>query len=164
MNQNEAILIGLLAAPVLLMMVLRINATLVFLSLCLGYVLMTFVGVDVKQFAELFMKHTDVSINIMKLVLLLFPAVFTALFMIKTVRSAAKLILNLLPAIGAGCLVVLFVVPLLPPGLSEGIVRLRLWHEATRLQDMVVGVSALISVFFLWAQRPRKSDDEKGKK
>jgi len=163
MGQSQAILIGLLGMPVLLLTVLRINATFVFLSLCLGYVVIQFVGPAAKTFADLFMAHATFSTNIMKLALLLFPVVFTTLFMIRTVRSPLKLILNILPAAAVGSLIVLFVVPLLSPGISTGIVRLRWWHEAIRLQDMVIGAGALISIFFLWAQRPRKHIEAKGK-
>jgi len=163
MNPNQAIVVGLLAAPVLVLMILRINATLVFLSLCLGYVLMQFLGADTQSFAETFMTHAAMSTNVMKLVLLLFPAVFTALFMIFTVRGA-KLIVNILPAVAVGCLTVLLVVPLLPPGTSHAITGLTLWQQAVRLQALIVGAGSLISLLFLWLQRPRRSGDEKGKR
>src|SRR5215471_15170971 len=120
MSPNQALVIGLLAAPILILMILRINATLVFLSLCLGYVLMQFLGTDTQAFADTFMTHATLSTNVMKLTLLLFPAVFTALFMIFTMRGA-KLILNILPSLAVGSLVVLLVVPLLPPGTAHAI-------------------------------------------
>jgi hypothetical protein len=163
MGQNQAILIGLLAGPVLLIMGLRINATMVFLSLCLGYVVMQFLGADAQSFAELFMTHAAISSNIMKLALLLFPVVFTALFMIHTIRGA-KLVLNVLPAVGVGCLTVLFVVPLLPPGTAHAIGNLQWWRLALQLQAIVVGAGALVSVFFLWMQRPHKDADERGRR
>lgn len=163
MDKNQLLVLGILAAPVVVLMVLRINATLVFLSLCLGYVLMQFLGPDAKSFAETFMSHTTLSTNVMKLVLLLFPVVFTSLFMIFTVRGV-KLALNVLPALAVGCLGVLLVVPLLPPGTSHAITDMSLWHQAVRLQALIVGAGALISLLFLWLQRPRRGGDEKGKK
>jgi hypothetical protein len=163
MGQNQAIVLGLLAAPVLVLMLLRINATMVFLSLCLGYVVMQFLGADAKTFADVFMTHAAVSTNIMQLGLLLFPAIFTTLFMIRTVRGA-KLVMNILPAVAVGSLTVLFVVPLLPPGTSHAITGLRLWQEAIRLQDIIVGAGALVSLLFLWTQRPRRDKEERGKR
>ena len=162
MNQNLIILGGLLAAPVLALMMLRINATLVFLSLCLGYVVMQFLGADAQSFAETFMTHATLSTNIMKLVLLLFPAVFTMVFMIRTVRGG-KLVLNILPSLAVGCLTVLLVVPLLPPGLSHAIASTAVWQQAERLQSLVVGAGALLSLLFLWMLRPKHGSEEHGK-
>src|SRR6185437_9064979 len=93
---------------------------------------------------------------IMKLVLLLFPVIFTMIFMIRTVRGG-KLVLNVLPALAVGCLMVLLVVPLLTPGLSHAIANTSAWHQAVRLQSLVVGIGALISLLFIWMLRPSHS-------
>ena len=162
MSPNEAVLLALFAVPVLLLMGLRANATLVFLSLCLGYVVMQFLGGEAQTFAQLFMTHATISANIMKLVLLLFPAVFTTLFMIRTQRGA-KLAFNLLPAIATGFLAMVLTVPLLSPGLSHALTGLQLWSEVMKLQALVIGAGSLVSVLFLWLQRPQKSKDEGGK-
>jgi len=92
-------------------------------------------------------------------VLLLFPAVFTALFMVRTVRGT-KLTINLLPALGVGCLLALLVVPLLPPGLSHAITNMAVWHQAVRLQDLIIGVSSLASLMSLWLIRPRRNREK----
>ena len=162
MSTNEIVLIVLFAAPVLAIMLLRANATLVFLSLCLGYFVMQFLGNEARSFADLFMPQASLSTNVMELVLLLFPAVFTTLFMMRTMRRV-KLALNVLPAVAAGFLVMLLVVPLLSPGISHAIMALNLWHQLTRVQALVIGVGALVSLLFLWLQRPRKSGEEHGK-
>lgn len=159
MSSNEAILIALFVAPLLILMVLRSNATLVFLSLCLGYVVMQFLGGEAQSFAQLFMTHATISANIMKLGLLLFPAVFTTLFMIGTQRGA-KLAFNALPAIATGFLAAILIVPLLSPGLSHAVEMLSLWDQAMKLQALVIGAGALISLLFLWLQRPHKGRDE----
>ena len=154
MGQHEAIVVALLLAPVIVLMVLRINAAMVFLSLCLGYVVMQFLSSDVQAFATLFMAHASVSISVMKLGLLMLPAALTALFMIGTARGV-RLILNVLPALGVGYLMVLFAVPALSSGLAHAIMALSLWHQAVRLQAALVGGGALISLFFLWSSRFR---------
>lgn len=163
MGPNEAVLIGLFAAPVLLLMLLRANATLVFLSMCLGYVVMQFLGDEAQSFANLFMPQASVSANLMKLGLLLFPVVFTTLFMVRTLRGS-KLVFNVLPSLAVAFLTVLFIVPLLSPGLSHAITSLTLWHKLVLLQALIVGAGALISLFFLWLQRPHKGDDEHRKR
>jgi len=163
MGQNELIMLALLAAPVLLLMVLRVNATMVFLSLCLGYVLMQFLGTDGISFAKMFLSERSMTANVVQLSLLLFPAVFTLLFMIHTVRGG-RLLLNVLPALAVGCLSLLFVVPLLPGGTAHAITNLTLWHQALRLQSGIVGAGALISLLFLWTQRPRARSEPRAKR
>jgi hypothetical protein len=162
MSTNEIVLIVLFAAPLALLMLLRANATLVFLSLCLGYVVMQFLGTEARSFADMFMPQASLSTNVMELGLLLFPPVFTTLFMMRTLRGT-KLAFNLLPAIATGFLAMLLIVPLLSPGISYAIMGLTLWHQLARAQTLVIGVGALVSLLFLWLQRPHKSGDEHSK-
>jgi hypothetical protein len=159
MDHNLVLVVGLVVIPVVILMLLRINATMVFLGLCLGYVLTQFLGNDVNSFAQTFLGHVNVSTSVMKLVLLLFPAVFTALFMIRSVRGT-KLLINLLPALGVGCFSALLIVPLLPPGISHAITNMKVWHEALRLQDLIIGLSALASLMTLWLLRTKWHPDK----
>jgi len=162
MDYNLIIVIGLVVIPIIAIMLLRINATMVFLGLCLGYVLTQFLGNDAKSFAQAFIGHVTISTSVMKLVLLLFPAVLTAIFMIRTVRSK-KLILNILPALGVGCLLALLVVPLLPPGTTHAIDQMKFWQQAQRLQDLIIGIGALVSLMTLWLLRPKQSSEKHSK-
>ena len=149
-------------------MALRINAVLVFLSLCLGAVLVQFVADDANSFVSLIKTAPGAdkianTNNLVQLLLLLLPVILTALFMIKTVKGA-KLILNILPAAGVGLLGGLLVVPLLSPGLSHNIIASPLWIQASRAQNLIVGSSAIICLFVLWLQRPKTGGDDKAGK
>lgn len=161
----EVILAAIVTVPVVLLMLLRINAALVFLSLCLGDVLVQFVAPDANEFLQLFSAHVpkgvDTGNDNIKLFLLLLPVVLTAIFMIRTVRGKGRLILNILPAAGVGMLGGLLVVPLLPPGLSHNIVNSDLWTQAQKAQDLIVGMSALVCLFVLWLQRPKTGGEDK---
>lgn len=155
-------------APVILLMLLRINATLVFLSLCLGNVLVQFASKDVSNLLSLFSARAPGQVatanaNI-SLILLLLPTVLTALFMIKTVRGNGKLALNLLPSVGVGVLGALLVVPLLPGGVHYDITNVSLWTQAQAAQGTVVGASATVCLLVLWMQRPKSSHDDKHSK
>ncbi len=165
MSPDVVLGIGILA-PVLILMILRIDAALVFLSLCLGDVLMQFVAPDANQFLALFSAHVpkglDSGNNTIRILLLLLPVVLTAVFMFKTVRNNSKLIANVLPALGVGLLGTLLVVPLLPSGLSNNVLDSQLWVQLQKSKDLVVGVSCLICLFVLWLQRP-KHDHKKEK-
>jgi hypothetical protein len=152
-----ALLAGL---PVLVLMLLRVNATLVFLSACLGAVLLQLVGADANDFFAMFLPA--LSGNDLKLGLLLLPVVLTTIFMIKTVQGT-KLAFNLLPALGFGFLLALLIVPLLPGGESFALRGSQIWHVAQQLQSLVIGVSALICLLFLWMQRPKNHHDKHGK-
>ncbi|HSX46241.1 MAG TPA: hypothetical protein VLG27_04560 [Candidatus Saccharimonadia bacterium] len=170
MDAPTLTLAAIAVLPVVVLMVLRINASLVFLSLCLGSVLVQFVAKDTSDFLTLHADQVSGNIsnagsNTIKLVLLLLPVTLTAIFMIRTVNGHAKLALNALPAVGVGLLGALLVIPLLPPGLSHNIVRAPLWSDVTRAQDLIVGASALVCLLVLWLQRPKAGKHDKhGKK
>lgn len=161
-------LAALVAAPIVLLMILRINAALVFLSLCLGDVLIQFVARDTTDFLTL---HADqvprqaatAGGNTIKLGLLLLPVILTAVFMIRTIQGRGRLLLNVLPAAGVSLLGALLIVPLLPPGLSHNIVGSSLWNQVTRAQDLIVGASAIVCLFVLWLQRPKAGGKHKHK-
>jgi len=154
----EAALGAIILIPIVLMVILRINSALVFLSLCLGDVLVQFVAPDANSFFQLFSakvpSRLDTGNDNLKLVLLLFPVVLTAIFMIRTISGKGKLLLNILPAAGVGLLGALLIVPLLPPGLSHNIVGSELWDQVQKAQNLIVGASALTCLLVLWLQRP----------
>jgi hypothetical protein len=165
---NPQITLGaLVLIPVIVVMFLRINAALVFLSLCLGDVLVQFVAKDTTDFLTLHANQVpqaaSAGSNTIKLGLLLLPVVLTAIFMIRTVRGHGRLLLNVLPATGVGLLGALLVVPLLPPGLAHNVVGSSLWLQVTRAQDLIVGASAVVCLFVLWLQRPKTGGSKHGK-
>jgi hypothetical protein len=161
------ILVAIVLIPVIILMVLRINAALVFLSLCLGDVLVQFVSPDANQFLALFSAHVpkgvDTGGDTIKILLLILPVILTAIFMIKTIKGYAKLSLNILPALGVGLLGSLLIVPLLPNVTSAQIIDSSLWSQLQRAQDLIVGVSSLACLLVLWMQRPKTHHDKEKK-
>lgn len=161
-------LIAIIVLPVVILMALRVNAALVFLSLCLGAVLTQFVADDAGWFVTLAAGDvpqagslTDASI---KLGLLLLPVILTTVFMIRTVHGHGKLFLNLLPASGVGFLGALLAVPFLPAEAAANVTGSVLWSEVSKLQDAIVGLSALLCLFVLWLQRPKTGHHHEGGK
>lgn len=156
----EATLAAIVLGPLAVLMVLRINAALVFLSLCLGDVLVQFVAGEANNLlSRLQTSHaaqvTQINSVNAKLVLLLLPAALTAIFMIRTVHGISRLLLNALPAAGVGLLGALLVVPLLPKGLSHDIVNSSLWPQVVHAQNLIVAASAVVCLLVLWLQRPK---------
>jgi hypothetical protein len=156
----ELTLAAIVFVPVVMLMILRVNAALVFLSLCLGDVLVQFIANDASSFLTTFSgSHTVTSVTTsnsnVKIALLLLPVILTAVFMIRTVQGTSRLLLNTLPAAGVGLLGALLIVPLLPPGAAHNIIGSPLWTQAQRAQTLIVGSSALVCLLVLWLQRPK---------
>ncbi|GAC1499765.1 MAG: hypothetical protein NVS1B10_02830 [Candidatus Saccharimonadales bacterium] len=162
------ILGSIVVVPILLIMLLRINAALVFLSLCLGDVLVQFLSKDTGAFVSLYSARlpaqaANPSTNTINIALISLPAILTALFMIRSIHSKSRLVLNIFPAIGVGLLAALLIVPLLSSGLSHNIFATSFWRQANRAQALIVGGSALTCLVVIWLQRPKTPKHKSGK-
>jgi hypothetical protein len=155
--------IAIVAAPLIILSVLRINAAMVFLSLCLGEVLVLFVSKDATSTVGILNSTGHANAGLVSLGLLIVPAILTAFCMIGTIKGSLKLIFNALPAISCGALLLLLAVPLFAPGLQASMRSTVVWEQVQGLQTIVVGASALVSLIFLWFLRPKHKHEE-GKK
>jgi hypothetical protein len=161
MDSSQITLIGLIAVPIIFLMVFRINATLVFLSLCLGDVLVQFVSKDASSILTAMGIH--LGSQTIKLFLLAVPVVLTTIFMIRTIRGGSRLLLNAFPSAGVGFLGALLIVPLLPPGTTHNVTSSSLWAQVLNAQVLIVSLSTLMCLLVLWLQRP-KAEGKHGKK
>lgn len=153
MSEN-VFLLGAIAIPIVLFTLLRINAALVFLSLCLGAVLVQYVGGEANSLVSLFFEDVgSVSASTLQLVLVLAPAIVTCVVTVFSIRGKVKTLLNLITAAGASALAFLLVVPLLPHGVRVEVQSQDIWQFVTQAQAFLVGVGALVSLAFLWTQR-----------
>jgi len=151
---NTALPIILLLLPVLVIVLLRVNAAFVFLALCLGDVLVQFAGHDAVTIFTGASLNAHVAASTIKLALLLLPAILTVLFMIKTVKQK-QVLFNIIPAAGVGLLTALLVVPQLAPGLSHAITGSSVWQQIETYQAGLVAISTLVCLLFLWLLRPK---------
>ncbi|HSD56354.1 MAG TPA: hypothetical protein VLA92_04340 [Candidatus Saccharimonadales bacterium] len=159
---NNIELIIALAVPIALLTVLRINAAMVFLSLCLGYVLVQFVANDTDSLISFMAPDANsLSATTLKLIMLFTPVVLTSVIMLFSIHGNVRAALNILPAAGFAVLALLLAVPLFTPGLRYAIQSQTLWHDVTQAQAMIVGGSAFISLVFLWTQRRGFKGEEK---
>ena len=160
------IVLAALVAPLIVMTVLRVNAVMVFLGLCLGAVMQQYVGGDASSVLHFLLPHASgsVSVSTLNLVLLLGPAVATAFFMVFSVKGKIRMLINILPAAGASLLGILLAVPVLAPGLRFTIEGLSIWQNLLRAEDLIIGVTALMSLIYLWTQRPKNRKEESGKR
>ena len=153
MNHNLSLLIAL-ALPVVLLVVLRINASLVFLSLCLGAVLVQYVASEANTLIHLMSSRVSpISTSSIQLLLLVAPAAVTMVVTVFSVHGRIKGLVNLLPSVAAGALLLLLAVPLLPPGLRYNLQGQQAWRYISNAEALVVSAGAVVSLFFLWTQR-----------
>jgi hypothetical protein len=153
MNHNIVLLIAL-AAPAVVFVALRVNASLVFLSLCLGAVLVQYVASEANTLMHLASSHVNpISTSSVQLLLLVVPAAVTTVVTVFSIRGRIKNMVNLLPSIATNALLVLLAVPLLPPGLRSNLEGQHVWHFLSNAQALVVAAGAAVSLFFLWTQR-----------
>lgn len=162
---NGIELVVALVVPIILLTVLRINAAMVFLSLCLGQVLVQTVGTEAVTFINFVIPNAGVvSESTAQLVMLFTPAVLTSVFMAFTIHGNARTVLNVIPATGVGALVVLLGVPLLTPGLRYALQSESLWSQLSSAQALVITAAATASLLFLWSQRrAAKQHEHRGK-
>jgi len=150
--------------PVLLFAILRVNAAIIFLSLCLGSVLVNLVGSDANSVLFLFSAGLHDNSIVLPLLFLFAPAVLTTIIMIRTVKKGLPLLLNVLPSLAFGVVGLLLAVPLCSAGVRGAITNAPIWHNLEKMQTMVVILSAIVSLFFLWLQRPSHSSSDTKKK
>jgi hypothetical protein len=151
---------ALVLIPVVLTVIFRINGAVLFMSLCVGEVLVQFVAGDAHSLVTAISSAhgNQIADSTIRLILLLTPPVLTALFMFHSVPKGAKAILNILPAIGVGLLTALLVKPLLSSSYQHTLEQSKLWHQFSQAQALVVGASAILCILFLWLQHQKSHE------
>jgi hypothetical protein len=150
-------LIIIFLIPIVLIVLFKVNAVMVYLGLCLGYVLSQFDGgtkianklAGSSKIIEQLGGSSDV-----RLIMLVLPAIVILLFLFKT-ASSSKLSINLIPAIATGLLTVITVIPLLPINTAVKIMTGSLWHDVTKYEGNIIALSTLTIVIMLIINRSK---------
>jgi len=159
---HNIILIVALLAPIVVLTVLRINAAMAFLSLCLGYVLVELVAKDANSLISfLAPKAGSLSQTTWQLIALFAPVVLTSVIMVFSIKGRIRVAFNILPAAAFSVLALLLAIPLFTPGLRYALESGQPWQQINRAQSLVVGVGAFMSLLFLWTQRRTAKKHEK---
>lgn len=155
------ILAVIVFAPLVVLTLLRANAAVAFLALCLGSVLGGFVSKDlVNALTGYIAPPTDITDTIAALILLWLPVVLVAIFMMKTIAPKQRVI-NALPALAVGLLGVLLTVPFLSVDLQSQIRATEWYGYIETYKAIVVIVGTVVSLGLL---RMRKHGDAHPKK
>jgi len=144
---TDAFLAALILSPVVLTFLLKSNAALSFLALCVGFVLSTSVIGDLKQLlSEMNLSVTNSTLAISLLVL---PLVLTLLLTRKSNTKGLKLWLQLLAALGTGGLLALSVAPVINASWLD-LSKSDVWDNILKIQSGIVGAGALLSFALVW--------------
>lgn len=160
---NPLIVIGIIAgAPILLITIFKAKASIVFLALCAGSVLTTFVGDAVLDLIQLFVRNYSDGLQVgISLALLLVPALLTILFVRGTV-SGAKFVTNIILAVLTGVMTLYLAVPQLPKSIQNDIIGSSIWPTLLQYQGVLVGSAVFMSLMQLWVSG-RSARHKKGK-
>lgn len=157
--QNLALLLAV-AIPATLLIILRTNAAIAFLSLCAGSVLVTYVGNEVGTVGAMINSNSNLVSEYLIIALFIVPVVLSAVLLGKSVYGPKNL-LNVLPAIGVGLVGTLMIVPFLPMGLNDSIMKTDGWSVLHNNQSVIVLISVVISLVSLWMSRPKTGNGKK---
>lgn len=156
---NAFVLLALLVLPIIgVAMFLKVNAAVMYMSLCVGQVLVQYIANDtVTVVTSTSSRVSAANVSSIKLVLLLLPVVATAIFMFHSVYGKSW-VLNLLPAIGSGLLAAIFVKPLLSTSFQRTLNNSTIWHQIIQSQTAIIAIGSFVALFYLWSEsRGRRS-------
>lgn len=154
MSPHAIAILVALTVPTIAIAVLRINAAMMFLSVCLGAVLVQYVGPQANELIRLFVPRAgSVSASTLNLILLLAPVAMTGVVTVFSVHGRMRVLVNLLPAVACASLVVLLAVPMLPANVSFAFTDEKIWNILSKSEALVIGAGGVMSLFFLWTQR-----------
>lgn len=160
------VLAALALLPIILIVVLKVNAAIAFLSLCLGSVLVTVASVDVTTFvAALTPQKTPVITQWVNLGLLTIPFGLSIIFTRRSVHGNKQLT-NFLPAVASGLLYAILVIPLLSRALQQHLKSQTAWQQLSNLETTILIAGATFSLLFLLITHRghRKAAEEKHSK
>lgn len=158
------IILGLLIGlPVILIFLLRSNASVVFLALCAGVVLTKYIGSDASLVLSMALPKAGlVGQQVLNASLVLLPPLAT-LISLRKKASGMKLILNIIPALAVGGLVALSITPYISPITRDKVMATNTWHVLELTQGMVVGLGILSSLILLKPSRKKEAHKKHGK-
>lgn len=161
MSMMPTILLAAMAGlPVLLALLLRVNAVYLFVSVAAGDLLVRYLADDAALALNAFIRSNNVP-TVTYLVMLLVPVVLTLLILRKSLPTT-KVLLHIPALVGCGLLVAALALPLLPSPLQSQVVDLPAGNVLRQSQDIIVGVTTALVLFLAWhSYRPRDGKSKK---
>ena len=147
---TEVVLFGIAVLIVIVLLLSKTNAGLVFLSLCAGNTLLQFADrnlsyINTKLETNNITSKFIVSNSLLRIIIVLLPVVIILIFS-KHYRGFSKWLTQLLPAVATGILGCLIVIPLLSASAQNTIANNPVWSLLQKYQIPVVAVGLLVSI------------------
>jgi hypothetical protein len=155
------VLFGLVLLPLVAALLLRSNGAVAFLSVCLGSVLAGMVSADVADFVTGFTPIDSSAVAEWTRVVLVALPLLISLFATRKSVGASKQVLNFIPALAAGALLALFVVPVLPGSVKDMVTSNEFWDSLLNLETAVLLVGTLTAYALFLSLRPHLKEDDK---
>jgi hypothetical protein len=147
---TEAILFGVAIVTVVVLLISKTNAGLVFLSLCAGNTLLQFADknlsyINTKLEENNLTSRFIVSNGLLRIIIVLVPVVVIVIFA-KHYRGRSQWLMQLFPAIATGMLGCLIIIPLLSASAQNSIATSGTWSLIQKYQIPIVAVGLLIAI------------------
>ncbi len=134
------VIVGL---PVLLALILRVNAVFVFMSVAAGYLLQMSMSSSVDLMAATFIRGSD-SLVIARTALFALPIVVVLLLLRKTAGRSA--IFQVIPLLFSGMMFGLLLLPLLTPGFSQSVYASQYGSNIRSAGDLVTAIAVASNI------------------
>lgn len=143
----DAFIIALILSPAVLTFLLKSNAAMGFLALCVGFVLSTSVIGDLKQLLS--EMNLSVTNSTLALTLMILPLALTLLLTRKSNSKGLKLWIQIAIAVLAGGLLALSVAPVVNADWLD-LSKSDIWKNLIKIQSAVIGAGAFLSLSTIW--------------
>lgn len=156
------LLAAIAGVPVLVALLLRVNAVFLYLSVAAGNLLVMSVADD----ADLVLGMVASGVNtrmVARFGLLLVPVVLTLLFLRKTMPRS-KMLLHILPIVGSGLMLAAFALPFLSSDAQAQVYDSTYGEIINSAQDIVIGAATLLTLFLAWFSYRNKDSKRRGRK
>lgn len=151
----DIVLIILILAPAIITYLLKSNAALGFLALCVGFVLSTSVIGDLKHL----LSETNLSVtsSTLGIALLVLPLLLTLLLSRKSHQRGLLFYAQLVCALLAGGLLTLSAGPLINSTVSFNLMDSSIWTNLQKYQAAIIGAGAFLSLMLVWLGSAHRS-------
>lgn len=156
---TDLILAVMIIGPLLVTFLLKSDAALSFLVLCLGFVLSISVIGDLKQLLS--EQNLSVTKSTLGLVLILFPLVVTMLVTKGKAGKGFKFALHLATALCAGALLALSLGPVINTSSYVSLFDSQIWKSLYSIQSIAIGAGAIFSLLLVWQKALKKPGKKK---
>jgi hypothetical protein len=156
-------LIALISSITLLLLFMRTNTAVVFLSVCAGSLLLSAMGKDTDILAHSFSSGPGVPSNVIQAALVLLPGIISAIVLSKRI-SRAKLLLAIVPALCAVVVGLTLVYPFLSGSFQQTLIASKGWSLIAQYYELIVAAGITSSLFTIVITMPRQHKEDKHKK